>query len=200
MDKEYKGIVIAGTPGVGKSTVSKILADKLNAIHVDLSKLAIDKKLYSFYDEERQSYVIDEHGLVNEVIKIFEAHEKVIIDTHYPDILPDNIVDIVIILRLHPRILEDRLKLKNWPWRKIRENVLAEILSVVTINAIQRFGVEKVYEIDTTGKSLDKVVDETLNILNNPEKHASGLRVDWLIKLSPEEITKYEREEPEGGQ
>lgn len=188
---KYNRIVVAGTPGVGKTTVAKLLASRLNALHIDLSKLALEKKLYSHYDEERQSYVIDEYRVVEEVGEIIKSNPRVIIDTHYPEILPGDLVDVVIVLRVRPDILEERLKTKNWPLKKIRENVLAEILSVVSINAIQRFGDDKVYEINTTGLTVEDVVEKVMNILENPEKHKRGIWVDWLVILPPEEITKY---------
>jgi adenylate kinase len=191
----YEKIVIAGTPGVGKSTIAGILAKRLDAVHVDLSRLALEKKLFSFYDEERQSYVIDEYALVEEVRRIIEEKKRVVIDTHYPEILPSELVDIVIVLRLHPRILEDRLRGKKWSWRKIRENVMAEILSVVTINAIQKFGFEKVYEVDATNKNPDEVLEEIYKILNGEKEYRHDMVIDWLTQLSPEEISRYEREE-----
>jgi len=184
-------IVIAGTPGVGKTTVSSILAKILNAVHVDLSKLALEKNLTLYYDEERGSYVIDEEKLVNEVLKLASEHERLIIDTHYPEILPKDFVDVVIVLRLKPSILEKRLLAKNWPLRKVRENVLAELLSVVTVNAIEKIGEEKVFEIDTSGMSVEDVVEKVLEILSNPNKHARGFRVDWLTLLPIDEVAKY---------
>lgn len=193
--EKYKVIVIAGTPGVGKTTISKILVDKLGVIHIDLSELAISKRLYSFYDEKRESYVIDEYRLVSELKRILKQNNIFIIDTHYPEILPKEIVDIVIVLRLHPRILEKRLQAKNWSWRKIRENLLAEILSVVTVNAIEKFGINKVYEINTTDKTLEQVIENIIDILEEPGKHKPGLVIDWLTILPPEEILKYEYEE-----
>jgi len=184
-------IVIAGTPGVGKTTVSSILARKLNAVHVDLSRLALEKNLTLYYDEERESYVIDEEKLVNEVLKLASVHERLIIDTHYPEILPKDFVDVVIVLRLKPSILEKRLLAKNWPLKKVRENVLAELLSVVTVNAIEKFGAEKVFEIDTSGMSVENVVEKVLEILSNPDKHERGFRVDWLTLLPIDEVAKY---------
>ncbi len=191
-----KVIVIAGTPGVGKTTLSRLLATRLNAIHVDLSRLAIEKKLFSHYDEERQTYVIDEHAVVEEVSKIIrECDRSVIIDTHYPEILPPEMVDIVIVLRLHPRKLEERLWRKGWQWNKIRENVLAEILSVVSINAIQRFGTNRVYEVDVTEKSVEEILETVIEIIEKRRGFKTGLQIDWLTIISPEEISRYEKKE-----
>jgi len=192
----FKRIVIAGTPGVGKSTVSEKLADRINAVHVDLSRLAVEKKLYQYYDEERDSYVIDEDRLIDELKRVVEMYERVVIDTHYPEIIPVDLVDIVFILRLHPLILEKRLSGKGWSWNKIRENVLAEILSVVAVNCLEKFGESKIYEIDTTGKTVDDVLNIIIDILENPSRYSSGVYIDWVSALKFEDIIRYERDYP----
>jgi adenylate kinase len=185
-------IIIAGTPGTGKTTIAKLLAKKINGLHIDVSRYVIDNKLYIDYDEKRLSYVIDEERTVNALKNIIAKSDKpVIIDTHYPEIIPPEIVDYVFVLRTHPRILEERLKRKNWPMNKVRENVMAEILSIVTYNVINRFGEDKVFEIDTTNKSPDEIVDYIIDVIRGVRKPFRE-RIDWLSVLSPEEIKKYE--------
>uniref|UniRef100_A0A7C4D6C6 Putative adenylate kinase n=1 Tax=Staphylothermus marinus TaxID=2280 RepID=A0A7C4D6C6_STAMA len=187
-----KVIVIAGTPGVGKTSVSERLASVFGYRYVNLSKLAIEKNLLSHYDEDRQTYVIDETSLVNEVLRIINEYKYVVIDTHYPEILPPDIVDLVIVLRLNPFILENKLRERGWSGRKVNENVMAEILSIVTVNAIERFGENKVFEIDVTGRTVDEIIEIIIDIVENKCKHTPGQIIDWLTVLKPEEITRYE--------
>jgi adenylate kinase len=185
-------IIIAGTPGTGKTTIAKLLAMRINGLHIDVSRYIINNKLYTDYDEKRLSYVIDEERTIDALKKIITRSDKpVIIDTHYPEIIPPEIVDYVFVLRTHPRILEERLKRKNWPISKVRENVMAEILSIVTYNAINRFGEDKVFEIDTSNKSPDEIVEYIIDIIKGVRKPFRE-RIDWLTILSPEEIMRYE--------
>lgn len=49
-------ILIAGTPGVGKTTLLNKLSQKLNCKTFDISKFIIENKLYSDYDSEYDTY------------------------------------------------------------------------------------------------------------------------------------------------
>ena len=153
-------IVISGTPGTGKTHIAKALSKILNGIHIELSKFVIERKLYTSYDNERKSYVIDENKVREELSKIInELKDKnIIVDGHYGELTPNP--DIIIILRLHPLELERRLKEKSWDYEKVRENVAAEILGVCLSNAISEHGIDKIYEIDVTNKSLDEILKE----------------------------------------
>lgn len=187
-----KAIVIGGTPGTGKTTIARRLAKITGYRHIDVSAFVIENKLYRDYDAHHLSYVIDEEKVVNELKRIISSG-KVIIDTHYPEIIPPDLVEIVIILRARPSILEARLRERGWPWHKIRENVMAEIMSVPTVNAIEAFGRDKVYEVDTSEKTIDETLSEIIGIIKGERKPEPGLRYDWLALLPLEEIMKYER-------
>uniref|UniRef100_A0A7J3KGM8 Putative adenylate kinase n=1 Tax=Staphylothermus marinus TaxID=2280 RepID=A0A7J3KGM8_STAMA len=187
----YKKIVIAGTPGVGKTSVAKALSDRIGGFHLDLSSFAISRNLILYYDEARESYVIDENWLVREVVEILKNVEIVVIDTHYPEIIPRDVIDIVFILRLHPNVLYERLRSRNWPIRKIKENVLAEALSIVALNALEHYGVEKVFEIDTTSLSIEEIVFTIINTMKGGRELEPGIRIDWLEKISPEDLDKF---------
>ncbi len=185
-----KAIVITGTPGTGKTSVAKRVAEILKAPHIDLSKLVIDEQLYVDYDEERASFIIDEEKVIEKLKELLNKNNLVIIDSHYGEIVPREYVDKVIVLRTDPEILEERLKKKGWWWEKIRENIEAEILSICTINAINVFGEEKVYEVDTSSKDIEETVREVVEIIKGTRKDY-GLKYDWLSLKSIDRLAKY---------
>jgi len=54
MNKDKKGITFIGLPGSGKSTIGKILANKLKYRHVDLDKLILEKEGVSHHEIMKQ--------------------------------------------------------------------------------------------------------------------------------------------------
>ena len=63
-------ILITGVPGVGKTTISSLLMQKLDAVHIDISKIVKEENLYESIDEERQSLIIDIEKLRISILKI----------------------------------------------------------------------------------------------------------------------------------
>ncbi|MCJ7640224.1 MAG: AAA family ATPase, partial [Euryarchaeota archaeon] len=59
-------------------------------------------------------------------------------------------VERVIVLRTNPAVLRGRLQEKGFSEKKIRENIEAEILDVILIEALGLHG-NNVYEVDSTG-------------------------------------------------
>ena len=55
-------IIITGTPGTGNTTHAELLAQEspLPLKHINVGDLVKDKGLYEEYDEEWQSYTVDE--------------------------------------------------------------------------------------------------------------------------------------------
>lgn len=187
-----KVIVLSGVPGVGKSTIAKKLAKKLNADVVHLSKLVINNKLYVSYDKTRETYVIDEEKVSTKIKElIVECRKKyIVIEGHYGELVPKEYIDFFFVLRLNPLILYERLKKRKWPERKVKENVAAEILAVPTINAISVLGEDKVCEINVTGKEIDNVVNEIFNYIKEgvcPIKQF----IDWTVLLKYELLEKF---------
>ncbi len=154
-------IALTGTPGTGKTTVAKILRKRGFKV-IDLNRIILREKLYSGYDERRKCYIVDMKKLERYISK-YTRENIVFLDSHVSHLLN---VDLVIVLRCSPKELEKRLRKKKWRSEKIRENIEAEIVEIITIEAEEKYGRERVIEIDTTGKSPEKVVEEIIKIIN----------------------------------
>ncbi|MHA1866621.1 MAG: adenylate kinase family protein [Candidatus Heimdallarchaeaceae archaeon] len=168
-------IAITGIPGVGKTSVAEALAEKLNYRLVRVNDLAERLNAYIGYDEEFDSKILDMNKLKREIKKL---KGNVIIEGHVSHEFP---VDVVIVLRCEPSILEERLK-ERYPDKplKVKENVEAEILGVITSEAIMQN--KRVYEVDTTHKKIEETVEEIIDILDGKTKGYEVGRIDWLEK------------------
>ena len=177
-------ILITGTPGVGKTTVSEILADKLDAYVISINELVNEKYLYTGIDEERRYKIVDLDALFNEINEIIgkmdNSNEYILIEGHLSHLFENS--DIVIVLRANPDILRDRMKIKGWKDAKIRENVEAEAIDLCSYEAFEIHG-EKVNEIDTSDISPEKVVDLIVDVINGDKKFPVG-NIDFLEYLA----------------
>jgi len=188
-----KAIGISGTPGVGKSTVAELVSKKLGIPRVDLSRVVIERRLYTEFDEVRGSYVIDEDAVRKYLRDLYSSIGPFVLDSHYAEVAPREILEIVVVIRLDPMKLIDRLVARGWPMRKIAENVEAELLSVPTLNAVEELGEELVLEIDSTGKNAEIVASEALSVIFGDLPIELGHRIDWLSQLPPERLERVLR-------
>jgi len=184
-------VLIGGSPGVGKTTVARAVALKLNLDLISLGEFVAARKLYVEYDAERRAYVIDVKR-VKEELREVARDRRVVVETHVIDAIPEDLVEVAVILRLDPRILEERLTRRGYARIKVVENVQAELLDACLIEAVRAFGVDRVYEVDTTGKSVEEVVEEVLDVIYGGRGCKPGT-VNWFEVLG-DEAFKYLRE------
>ena len=161
---------LSGTPGVGKTTVSLILGNQGYSV-LDLNSIAEKNDFIVGYDEERNSNIIDVEKLNDYVCEHFKTKD-IIIEGHLSHLLS---VDIAIILRCSPLVLKERLSTKGWSEEKIMENVGAEILDVIKVEAFE--AVDRVYEVDTTNKTHEEVAEAIVGILMGNYEESN---IDWL--------------------
>ncbi len=188
-----KVIIISGTPGVGKSTVSKQLSSILSCGLVSVGDLVKDEGLYTQVDRKRDTLVADMNRVSKRVSNVVSVSSgTLIVEGHYAvDVVPAETVRLVFVLRRDPEELRGILGKRGYGDEKVRENVAAEILDVCLYDAVNRCGVEKVCEVNVTGKAVDEVVDEIQQVLQGKKKRRIGI-VDWLGKLDSEgKIDEY---------
>jgi len=189
-----KILIVSGTPGTGKTTVSQNLLKNFEAKVISLNELAISENLIINYDTERETSVINEKNLVRHIIKLIEHYDKqdlefLIIESHFSDIVPGQYIDYVIILRCDPDELYLRLKKRDYKKEKIRENVQSEILGNSANYFLNKQLHKPILEIDTTNNSIDVITKTIIGILTGKvdvNEYIIG-NIDWLEKLSQED-------------
>lgn len=176
-------ILITGTPGIGKTTVSKILRDKLDAKLIAINELVDEKHLYTGIDEEKGYKIVDMDALsheLNNMVRIIDNSNYIIIEGHLSHFYNNS--DIVIVLRAKPDVLRSRMKVKGWREAKVNENIEAEALGICSYEAYEIHG-EKANEIDTSDISPPDVSDLIISIINGDKKFPIG-SVDYLEYLT----------------
>jgi len=102
-----KIIIISGTPGTGKTSVSKKLSEIANAKYISLNKLAVSEQLILKYDKKRDTQVVDLKMLIPHIINQIETYKKtnidfLLIESHFSDFIPEKYIDCAIVLRCNP--------------------------------------------------------------------------------------------------
>jgi len=183
-----KNIIITGTPCVGKTSIASLLASKIDALHVNLTELAIRENLVSGRDEKRNSIIIDEVKMQRKIREIIKnsGEKAVIVDGHYAvSVIPKKLATHIFVLRRDPVELKIFMEKRGFSNRKLWENLASEILDVCLVDALKIHGKEKVCELDVTSKNTEEAVGEILQILAGQKRCRVGV-VDWLGKLERE--------------
>ena len=182
-------LAISGTPGTGKTSVAEILVKNLNAgirktseryRLVKLNDLAKKAGAQVGYDTKRHSTIVGITKLKAALKKLTEKHTNIVMEGHFAHLLP---ADLVVILRCEPRELEKRLKGKyDWP-TKITENAEAELMSIITEEAMMMHKIGTVFEVDTTRRDAAETAAIVQRILEGDgqaraENAVGG--IDWM--------------------
>ena len=179
-----KLIIITGTPGVGKSTLSRALAQRLGVPFIDLGEFVKTERLHVGFDRSLGSLIIDEKRVRGRLADILVSSGKIVVASHTVGrIVPRGADSFAIVLRLDPVLLYRRLLRKGWTRRKIWENVESELLDVCYFDAVQSLGAERVFELDTGSLSKVRVLQKALKILGG--KRGAVHRVNWLNRYDP---------------
>ena len=180
-------LIITGTPGVGKSSVSELLASRIDARSISLGALVAKEELHVEVDRKRETLVADMKRLRERVEEIIaNSVGDIVVEGHYAvDVVRPEDVHLVFVLRRDPQELERVLRERLYGEEKVRENLAAEILDVCLYDAVNRCGVNSVCEVDVTGRKVEDVVEEIVQILDGKRECRVGL-VDWLGRLESE--------------
>jgi len=181
-NRKRRVLLITGTPGTGKTTISKRIAEELDADYISVTGLVKRFRLEASFDTERHTKVVD---LTRTRAKLREQLQRkegwVVVDTHVPDCLPKELIRRVVVLRCHPGILERRLRAKAWSTRKIQENVLAELLDSCLMVAVDYYGSKRIVQLDNSNWNIRKSTAAVKALLLQPTR--SRIRVDWIGTL-----------------
>ncbi|KAJ3041368.1 hypothetical protein HDV00_009509 [Rhizophlyctis rosea] len=152
-------ILVTGTPGTGKTTTCELIALATGLEHIEVGKLVKEKQLHSGWDDEFQSWLLDEDKVIDEL----EPHLQrgnTLIDHHGCDFFPERWFDLVVVLRTDNTVLYPRLQKRGYAENKITENIECEIMEVVVEEARESYRAEIVVELASNSLSdMERNVD-----------------------------------------
>jgi len=161
-------IVLSGTPGTGKTNVAKELKSRgVPVIHAadTVGPYRLGR------DPARDTEIIDEERWAAAFVPV-----EGIVEGHLTHLLP---ADRVVVLRCRPDVLKERLIARGYAAKKVQENVEAELLDLILVEAIDIHGPEKIFEIDTTEMDITSCADKIMEVISGTAHPAVGT-VDWL--------------------
>ena len=177
-------IVITGNPGVGKHTTAKEIIRHLELSILDINTIARDSGLFEL-DKDTNDVDVEK---LEKIIDKKISDSSLIVGHLAPYVVPPEKIDKVVVLRKSPYDLLDVYKKRGYTKEKSKENAGSEVLGIIANDAIDRFGT-KVFQVDTTGKSVEEVSGIVLNIFDDnysSEEH----EIDWLEKITKRDDLK----------
>ena len=163
------------------------MAREMHLPYFSVNQFARAQGLYKTYDRQFQSFILDISKLKTQLSRLLSSQKKIVVDTTYnTGVVPKN--SSIIVLRLDPVLLNRRLIHRKWSKKKRWENVEAELIDSVYIDAVNCVGQRRVFQIDTTHKSKQQVEKMAMKVVNGKVKHRE--EIDWLNKYDPIDLQR----------
>jgi broad-specificity NMP kinase len=138
MTQTLPNILITGTPGTGKTTTAQLVAQALELEHIEIGKIVKEHQLHDGFNEEFDSYELNEDLLLDYLEPLIQKG-GLVIDHHGSDFFPLRYFELVIVLTCDNTILYDRLTGRGYSQKKVQENVECEIMRVCVEEAFESF-------------------------------------------------------------
>ncbi len=184
-------IALSGTPGTGKTSVAEELEARGYTVHY-LTRMIEGWDRFGPPDDTGSVQVdVDE---LRDLLGRWgeELKGKNVLDGHLSYLAP---VDMVLLLRVDPNTIRERLSSRNYSREKAMENAEAEGVSAVLIEAFMemkdRGREERVFERDVTGLTPGECTDWVVDMISALEgedlktlvRYRPG-KVDWTEVIS----------------
>ncbi|KAJ1432120.1 P-loop containing nucleoside triphosphate hydrolase [Sesbania bispinosa] len=160
-------ILVTGTPGTGKTTMSTALAEATQLHHINVGELVKEKNLHDGWDDELECYVLNEDLVCDELEDVMEEG-GIIVDHHGCDFFPERWFDCVVVLQTDNTILYDRLSRRGYNESKLSNNIECEIFQVLLEEAKESYPEDRVVAMKS-----DTIEDISRNVATLTEWYLS---------------------------
>jgi len=163
-------VSITGTPGTGKTSVSKYLEE------FEVVYLTRFVKRHRLGKQEESEFEVDIPEMREKLDEVIDGEKDTVIEGHLSHHFPS---DYCVVLRCDPEELGERLGNRDYSDYKIEENIESEMLDVILTEAVGLQ--ENIIEIDTTDRKPEDVAEEIEKRIKNDETGYG--EIDWTDRL-----------------
>ncbi|XP_057442526.1 adenylate kinase isoenzyme 6 homolog isoform X2 [Lotus japonicus] len=156
--RKRPNILVTGTPGTGKTTLSADLAEASQLRHINVGDLVKEKNLHDGWDGELDCYLLNEDLVCDELEDVIEEGGN-IVDYHGCDFFPERWFDYVVVLQTDNTVLYDRLSRRGYKDAKLSNNIESEIFQVLLEEAKESYPEDRVVAMKS-----DTIEDTSRNV------------------------------------
>ncbi|MCR4336062.1 MAG: AAA family ATPase [archaeon] len=151
-------IGITGTPGVGKTSVSKLLGKAFNFKVFNEKEFALKEGIGEF-DVTENELVVPLSKLKAKLNEFLKKEKNIIIEGHMLCEIKVNF-DYLVLIKCNPEILEMRLEERGYKAEKIQDNVFCEGIDYCKKHSSRNYEKNKVIVIENR-----KSIKETIRLI-----------------------------------
>lgn len=138
-------LLVTGTPGTGKTAVSKILSKHFKLKLINEKQFAL-KNGIGKWDAEENELVVPVKKLETALSKEILQKKNVLIEGHL--LCETKLkIDFAVLLRTHQKVLETRLEQRGYNLVKVQDNVFAEAIDYCKKHLKKRYPPKKIIEV-----------------------------------------------------
>jgi adenylate kinase len=183
-------IIVSGTPGVGKHTISIELSGLLNRIPIlDINKDILSENLLTpSYGNEVN--IEKTYNSLKLILSTKEYDDAIIVGHLAPYVVDPLLVDFIIILRRSPYELKKIYEIRSYSKKKIYDNIVSEILGIISYDFLNKFNKKDISEIEINENVLPCVsAQKIIDMYANKNLREFGI-IDWLplIQSDPQMV------------
>jgi adenylate kinase len=192
-------VVITGTPGVGKHTVAESLSIIMGKIPIlDINGIILSENLLTTSLENNNNNnnkevdIQKSYEFLSLLLSKNEFQNCIIIGHLAPYVINSQLVDFVVILRRSPYELKKIYQKRCYSDSKIRANITAEILGILSYDASKNFEFSKLSELENSSNLVPSSVAQVIyDMCLNAKSRSFGF-IDWISLIqSDSKMLKY---------
>ena len=177
-------VIVSGTPGVGKHTISIELSRMLNGIPIlDINKVILSENLLIPSSSSSSGNEVNIEKTFNSlklILSTKEYDDAIIVGHLAPYVVDPVLVDFIIVLRRSPYELKKIYEIRSYSKKKIYDNVVSEILGIISYDFLKKFNKKDISEIEISENVLPYMsAQKIIDMYTNKNLREFGI-IDWL--------------------